>query len=62
MSTTGKISPPKELINLHQTFWKDYIEKELSANVWDGQRDEETPSLDVYVVDLWPAKLQGLTI
>jgi predicted acylesterase/phospholipase RssA len=53
-------TPLRELIDQHKKYWKNKIGDEL---LWDGIMEEKVekkikmPALDVYIVDVWPAKL-----
>jgi NTE family protein len=47
-------TPLRELISKHKEHWSDYIGNE---EIWDGEKGLKIPSLDVYIVDVWPAKI-----
>lgn len=50
--------PMRELIHMHRQFWSDYITKVRKNEVWDGERGEKIPELDIFIVNLWPTKLK----
>ena len=47
-------TPLRELISKHKEHWSDFIGNE---EIWDGEKGLKIPSLDVYIVDVWPAKI-----
>jgi len=47
-------TPLRELISKHKEHWSDYIGNE---QIWDGEKGLKIPSLDVYIADVWPAKI-----
>jgi NTE family protein len=53
-------TPLRELIDQHKKYWKTEIGEE---RLWDGIMEEKRetklkiPALDVYIIDVWPAKL-----
>jgi NTE family protein len=53
-------TPLRELIDRHKDYWKKEIREE---RLWSGMNEEKgekkikIPALDVYIVDVWPAKL-----
>ena len=53
-------TPLRELIDRHKDYWKKEIGDE---RLWSGTNEEKgekkikIPALDVYIVDVWPAKL-----
>jgi predicted acylesterase/phospholipase RssA len=53
-------TPLRELIDRHKDYWKKEIGEE---RLWSGMNEEKgekkikIPALDVYIVDVWPAKL-----
>lgn len=54
-------TPLRELIDQHKKYWKKKIRDD---QLWDGIINEENvgkkvkiPALDVYIIDVWPAKL-----
>ncbi len=53
-------TPLRELIDRHKDYWKKEITEE---RLWSGMNEEKgekkikIPALDVYIVDVWPAKL-----
>jgi NTE family protein len=65
-------TPLRELISEHKKFWENHIKtktktetkklskidaKDFSEIVWEGKNNEITvPSLEVYIVNLWPTK------
>ena len=49
-------TPLRELIGQHKKYWTEHIEK-VGQKIWDGEKGIRIPDLDVYIVDLWPAKL-----
>lgn len=65
-------TPLRELISEHKKFWENHIKtktktetkklskidaKDFSEIVWEGKTNEITvPSLEVYIVNLWPTK------
>ena len=55
-------TPLRELIGKHREYWTERIGKE---RLWDGIDDEQNgekkvkiPALNVYIADVWPAKLK----
>lgn len=54
-------TPLRELIDKHKEYWGNEIGKE---RLWDGTKKEDgekgikIPALDVYITDVWPAKLK----
>jgi NTE family protein len=52
-------TPFRELMNQHQKYWIEYIENKLKLKVWDGENGVSVPTLDVYIIDLWPNILKG---
>lgn len=52
-------TPLRELIDKHRTYWKDEVSKQHHEIV-DGSEEKMSsiPSLDVYIVDVWPAELK----
>jgi NTE family protein len=54
-------TPLRELIDKHKEYWKNEITEE---RLWDGTEEEDgrkkvkIPALDVYITDVWPAKLK----
>ncbi len=54
-------TPLRELITKHKGYWENEIGKE---RLWDGADDKtrekgvKIPALDVYIADVWPAKLK----
>jgi NTE family protein len=49
-------TPLRELIGQHKKYWSNYIE-ERHEKIWDGENGVKIPALDVYIVDVWPARL-----
>src|SRR5215213_10936349 len=49
-------TPLRELIGQHKKYWTEHIEK-VGQKIWDGEKGIRIPDLDVYIVDVWPAKL-----
>lgn len=49
-------TPLRELIVQHKKYWGDNIE-DRHEKIWDGENGLKIPDLDVYIVDVWPAKL-----
>jgi len=47
-------TPLRELISKHKEHWSEYIGNE---QIWDGEKGLKIPSLDVYIADVWPAKI-----
>jgi NTE family protein len=47
-------TPLRELISQHKEFWAEYIGHE---KLWDGEKGVKIPALDVYIADVWPAKI-----
>jgi hypothetical protein len=47
-------TPLRELISQHKKYWGDYIGHE---EIWDGEKGIKIPALDVYIADVWPAKI-----
>ena len=47
-------TPLRELISQHKKYWSDYIGHE---KLWDGEKGIKIPALDVYIADVWPAKI-----
>ena len=49
-------TPLRELISQHKKYWTNYIEKG-GQKIWDGENGLKIPAMDVYIIDVWPAKL-----
>jgi NTE family protein len=47
-------TPLRELISHHKKYWGDHIGHE---ELWDGEKGVKIPALDVYIADVWPAKI-----
>ncbi len=47
-------TPLRELISQHKNYWGEYIGHE---KLWDGEKGVKIPALDVYIADVWPAKI-----
>jgi len=47
-------TPLRELISKHKKYWIEHIGKE---QIWDGEKGVKIPALDVYIADVWPAKI-----
>jgi hypothetical protein len=53
-------TPLRELIDKHKGYWRNKIGE---GQLWSGTKEEngekkiKTPALDVYITDVWPAKL-----
>ncbi len=47
-------TPLRELISQHKNYWATYIGHE---KLWDGEKGVKIPALDVYIADVWPAKI-----
>jgi hypothetical protein len=50
-------TPMRELISQHKKYWSDYIKETRHDEIWDGEKGLKIPALDVYIADVWPAKL-----
>ncbi|MGA7368590.1 MAG: hypothetical protein WBX01_05625 [Nitrososphaeraceae archaeon] len=52
-------TPLRELIDRHRVYWKDEISKQRCETL-EGNEEKMSsiPALDVYIVDVWPAKLK----
>ena len=54
-------TPLRELIDKHKEYWKNEISEERLWNGTkqkDGEKGVKIPALDVYIADVWPAKLK----
>jgi NTE family protein len=51
-------TPMRELIHMHREFWSDYIEQVRKKEVWNGEKGEKIPELDIYIANLWPTRLK----
>jgi|SRR5215211_1978751 len=49
-------TPLRELIGQHKKYWSEYIEEKHKI-IWDGESGVKIPALDVYIIDVWPARL-----
>ncbi|MFL6360303.1 MAG: patatin-like phospholipase family protein [Nitrososphaeraceae archaeon] len=47
-------TPLRELISQHKKYWSEYIGND---KLWDGEKGVKIPALDVYISDVWPAKI-----
>jgi NTE family protein len=47
-------TPLRELISQHKKYWVEYIGH---GTLWDGEKGVKIPALDVYIADVWPAKM-----
>jgi NTE family protein len=48
-------TPLRELISQHKKYWTKFIGYE---KLWDGEEGVKIPALDVYIADVWPAKIK----
>ena len=50
-------TPLRELISKYKEYWSHNIEEERHEEIWDGEKGTKLPALDVYITDVWPAKI-----
>src|SRR5215212_1804835 len=48
-------TPLRELISQHKKYWDNYIGHD---KLWDGEKGVKIPALNVYIADVWPAKIE----
>jgi NTE family protein len=52
-------TPLRELISQHKKYWDKYIGHD---KLWDGENGVKIPALDVYIADVWPAKIKDYPV